>query len=51
MIDLVFPDGSVRQFPEGTSGRDVANSISPSHAKRDPADVARLLPAVRVSEL
>ena len=34
MIDLVFPDGSVRQFPEGTSGRDVANSISPSLAKR-----------------
>jgi len=34
MIDLVFPDGSVRQFPEGTSGREVANSISPSLAKR-----------------
>lgn len=34
MIDLVFPDGSVRQFPPGTSGRDVANSISPSLAKR-----------------
>ncbi len=34
MIDLVFPDGSVRQFPEGSSGRDVANSISPSLAKR-----------------
>jgi threonyl-tRNA synthetase len=34
MIDLVFPDGSVRQFPEGVSGRDVANSISPSLAKR-----------------
>jgi threonyl-tRNA synthetase len=34
MIDLQFPDGSVRQFPEGSSGRDVANSISPSLAKR-----------------
>jgi threonyl-tRNA synthetase len=34
MIDLVFPDGSVRQFPAGTSGREVANSISPSLAKR-----------------
>jgi threonyl-tRNA synthetase len=34
MIDLVFPDGSVRQYPEGASGRDVANSISPSLAKR-----------------
>ncbi|MFZ5671162.1 MAG: threonine--tRNA ligase [Pseudomonadota bacterium] len=34
MIDLVFPDGSVRQYPEGSSGRDVAESISPSLAKR-----------------
>jgi threonyl-tRNA synthetase len=34
MIDLIFPDGSSRQFPEGTSGRDVAASISPSLAKR-----------------
>jgi threonyl-tRNA synthetase len=34
MIDLKFPDGSVRQFPEGSTGRDVAHSISPSLAKR-----------------
>ena len=34
MIDLIFPDGSSRQFPEGSSGRDVAASISPSLAKR-----------------
>ncbi len=34
MIDLVFPDGTVRQYPEGSSGRDVANAISPSLAKR-----------------
>jgi len=34
MIDLKFPDGSVRQFPDGTSGRDVAASISKSLEKR-----------------
>ncbi len=34
MIDLKFPDGAVRQFPPGTTGRDVAASISPSLAKR-----------------
>ena len=34
MIDLIFPDGSSRQFPEGTSGREVAASISPSLSKR-----------------
>jgi threonyl-tRNA synthetase len=34
MIDLIFPDGSSRQFPKGTSGREVAASISPSLAKR-----------------
>lgn len=33
MIDLIFPDGSVRQFPKGTTGRAVAESISPSLAK------------------
>jgi threonyl-tRNA synthetase len=34
MIDLIFPDGSSRQYPEGATGRDVAQSISPSLAKR-----------------
>jgi threonyl-tRNA synthetase len=34
MIDLVFPDGSERQFPEGSSGRDVAAAISKSLEKK-----------------
>ncbi|HYE44184.1 MAG TPA: TGS domain-containing protein, partial [Caulobacter sp.] len=34
MIDLQFPDGSVRQYPEGSSGRDVASAISKSLEKR-----------------
>ncbi len=34
MIDLIFPDGSIRQYPQGSSGRDVATAISPSLAKR-----------------
>ena len=34
MIDLIFPDGSSRQFPDGATGREVAASISPSLAKR-----------------
>src|SRR5579864_8328187 len=34
MIDLHFPDGQVRQFKPGSSGRDVAASISPSLEKR-----------------
>jgi len=34
MVDLIFPDGSSRQFPDGITGRDVAASISPSLAKR-----------------
>jgi threonyl-tRNA synthetase len=34
MIDLIFPDGSSRQFPDGVTGREVAASISPSLAKR-----------------
>jgi threonyl-tRNA synthetase len=34
MIDLKFPDGAVRQFPDAVTGRDVAASISPSLAKR-----------------
>jgi threonyl-tRNA synthetase len=34
MIELIFPDGAGRQFPEGVTGREVAASISPSLAKR-----------------
>ena len=34
MIELKFPDGQSRQFEEGSSGRDVARSISPSLEKR-----------------
>ena len=34
MVDLIFPDGSSRQFPDGVTGREVAASISPSLAKR-----------------
>jgi threonyl-tRNA synthetase len=34
MIDLKFPDGAVRQFPDEATGRDVATSISPSLAKK-----------------
>ena len=34
MIDLTFPDGSVRGFAPGTTGRAVAESLSKSLAKR-----------------
>jgi threonyl-tRNA synthetase len=34
MIDLVFPDGSARQYPDGSSGRDVAAAISKSLEKK-----------------
>ena len=34
MIDLIFPDGSHRQFEDGVSGRDVASSIAKSLEKR-----------------
>jgi threonyl-tRNA synthetase len=33
-ITLTFPDGATRQVASGTTGRDVAKSISPSLAKR-----------------
>jgi threonyl-tRNA synthetase len=34
MIELKFPDGSSRQFPDGVTGREVAAAISPSLAKK-----------------
>src|SRR5947209_817875 len=34
MIDLIFPDGSKRQFDDGVTGKDVAGAIAPSLAKR-----------------
>ncbi|MGN6113979.1 MAG: TGS domain-containing protein, partial [Nitrobacter sp.] len=34
MITLTFPDGAQRQFPQNTTGVDIAKGISPSLAKR-----------------
>jgi threonyl-tRNA synthetase len=34
MIDLIFPDGSKREYEPGTTGKQVAASIAPSLAKR-----------------
>jgi threonyl-tRNA synthetase len=34
MIELQFPDGAVRAYPDGSTGLDVAKSISPSLAKK-----------------
>jgi threonyl-tRNA synthetase len=34
MIELQFPDGQARQFPDGVTGRDVAASISKSLEKK-----------------
>ncbi|MDB5440603.1 MAG: threonine--tRNA ligase, partial [Caulobacteraceae bacterium] len=34
MIELSFPDGSVREYPAGSSARDVAAAISKSLEKR-----------------
>jgi threonyl-tRNA synthetase len=34
MISVTFPDGAQRQFPPGSTGLDIAKSISPSLAKR-----------------
>ena len=34
MISLTFPDGSSRDFKPGVTGRDVAESISKSLAKK-----------------
>ena len=33
MISLTFPDGSVREYAPGTSGREVAGSIAKSLEK------------------
>ncbi|MEO6340670.1 MAG: threonine--tRNA ligase [Caulobacteraceae bacterium] len=45
MIELKFPDGAAREYPDGSTGRDVAQSISPSLAKR--AALIRLDGALR----
>ena len=34
MIQLTFPDGATRDYPAGSTGRDVAHAISPSLAKK-----------------
>src|SRR5712691_8294242 len=34
MVALTFPDGARREYPPGTTGLDIAKSISPSLAKR-----------------
>ena len=34
MMDFVFPDGSVRQFEAGTTGRQIAASIAKSLEKK-----------------
>jgi len=34
MIELKFPDGAAREYPDGSTARDVAASISPSLAKK-----------------
>jgi threonyl-tRNA synthetase len=34
MIELIFPDGNRREYPEGTTGREIAASISKSLEKK-----------------
>lgn len=34
MIELIFPDGSKREFPQGTTGREIAAGISKSLEKK-----------------
>ncbi len=34
IINVTFPDGAKREFPQGTTGLDIAKGISPSLAKR-----------------
>src|SRR4029078_3459461 len=43
MVALAFPDGARREYPQGTTGLDIAKGISPSLAKRT---VARALEGV-----
>ena len=44
MVALTFPDGARRDYPQGTTGLDIAKGISPSLAKRT---VAMALATVR----
>jgi threonyl-tRNA synthetase len=37
MVAVTFPDGARREFPQGTTGLDIAQGISPSLAKRSVA--------------
>ncbi len=39
MIDVTFPDGAARAYPAGSTGLEIAKSISPSLAKRTVAMV------------
>src|SRR5690606_282452 len=34
VINVTFPDGSVKEFPKGTSTEDIASSISPGLRKK-----------------
>ena len=34
MVTLTFPDGARREYPDNSTGLDVAKTISPSLAKR-----------------
>jgi threonyl-tRNA synthetase len=34
MVALTFPDGARREYPQNTTGLDIAKGISPSLAKR-----------------
>ena len=37
MVTLTFPDGALREYPDGISGAEIAKGISPSLAKRSVA--------------
>ncbi len=43
MIDITFPDGSVKPFPSGTTGMEIAQSISPG--------LARMSLAIKVNDV